>query len=144
MNINGTTVLITGACGGIGSSLLEEFVQRGSKKIYAASIKMDNLENLQKKYGSIIIPVKLDVTNVDDILACRNRCHDINMLINNAGVECATSFLSERSIKASSLEMAVNYFGVHHLCYAFWDALKEKKSAAIINMLSIASFTLIL
>ena len=144
MNISGKTILITGASGGIGSSLLEQFVSRGAKKIYAADLRMEGLEVLKKKFGDIIIPVKLDVTNTQDIQLCRNLCEDVDVLINNAGVEFATSFLSEGSIKASSIEMAVNYFGVHHLCHSFWDLLKEKQSSAIVNILSIASFSLIL
>lgn len=97
-----------------------------------------------KKYGDIIVPLKLDVTNAQDIKFCQNLCKDVDILINNAGVEFATSFLSEGSVKASSIEMAVNYFGVHNLCFSFWNLLKEKKSSAIVNILSIASFSLIL
>lgn len=144
MHILDKTILITGASGGIGSSLLEQFVSRGVKKIYAADLRVESVDVLKKKFGEIIIPVKLDVTNIQDIKSCRNLCEDVDILINNAGVEFATSFLSEGSIKASSIEMAVNYFGVHHLCVSFWELLKEKKSSAIVNILSIASFSMIL
>lgn len=144
MNIANKTILITGASGGIGSSLVEELIHRKAKKIYAADLRLDSLASLQDKFGKIIIPVKLDVTNAEDIQSCRTLCDDTDILINNAGVECAKSFLNENSIKASSLEMAVNYFGVHHLSYSFWDLLKEKESSAIVNILSIASFALIL
>jgi len=144
MIIAGKTILITGASGGIGSCLLDQFISRKAKKIYAADLNKDSLEILKAQYGDIIAPIKLDVTNQNDVQSCRNICEDIDILINNAGVEYAKSFLSEGSIRASSIEMAVNYFGVHNLCFSFWDALKEKESPAIINILSIASFSLIL
>lgn len=143
MNITGKVILITGACGGIGSSLIDEFVLRKAKKIYAADLQIEPTLSLKKKYGDIISPLKLDVTNIQDVKACRESCDDIEILINNAGVELAKSFLSEGSLNASHIETAVNYFGVHNLCTSFWDILNKKKSAAIVNMLSIASFSLI-
>lgn len=142
--IEDAIVLITGASGGIGIVLLEECIKRKAKKIYATDLKMENLEPLYKKYPNLVVPVKLDVTNLDEVLKCRNLCDDTEILINNAGVECATPFVGEKSLKAGQFEMAVNYFGVHNLCYLFWDLLHTKKSACIVNMLSIASFTLIL
>lgn len=138
------TILITGACGGIGECLIYEFLLRNVKKIYAADLSKDRLDILQLKYGNIIHPIKLDVTKEDDIIACKEQCDDIDMLFNNAGIECATGFLHEKSIKASFLEMSVNYFGVHNLCLSFWQSLKSKESAAIVNILSIASIALIL
>lgn len=144
MNLNDRTILITGACGGIGSNLLQQFINRKVKKIYAADLRVDGVEILKEKHGDIIVPIKLDVTNMQDVQSCQHLCADVDILINNAGVEYAKSFLSDGSIKASSIEMAVNYFGVHNLCFSFWNLLKEKKSAAIVNILSIASFSLIL
>lgn len=105
---------------------------------------MDNLEPLYKENPDIVVPVKLDVTDIDDVLKCRKLCGDTEILFNNAGVECATRFIGEKSLKAAQFEMAVNYFGVHNLCSSFWDMLNTKQSACIVNMLSIASFTLIL
>lgn len=144
MDIQDKVVLITGACGGIGSSLLEEFIARKAKKIYAAGINVEKLQQIQEKYPAIVQPIKLDVTNLDDVLLCHEQCSDTDILVNNAGVECATRFLGEKSLKAAQFEMSVNYFGVHNLCHAFWDSLQQKQSAAIVNVLSIASFTLIL
>lgn len=144
MRIKNSTVLITGACGGIGSSLLEECINKQAKKIYAAGINMDNLNALKIKYPEKVIPVKLDVTNINDVIACHEMCSDTDILINNAGVECATRFLGEKSLKASQFEMSVNYFGVHNLCHTFWESLKSKNSACIVNMLSIGSFTIVM
>jgi len=107
MDIADKTILITGACGGIGSSLLEQFVNRKAKKIYAADLRVDGVDVFIKKYGDIIVRLKLDVTNAEDIQSCQSLCEDVDILINNAGVEFATSFLSNGSIKASSIEMAV-------------------------------------
>lgn len=82
----------------------------------------------------------MDVTQQEDIDNCRIRCEDIDILINNAGVELAFPVTSMGSLKAAKIEINVNFLGVHSLCVAFWDILKNKESASILNMLSIASF----
>mgnify|MGYP000022236890 CR=1 FL=1 len=137
MIIKGKTVLITGASGGIGKCLVQEFLNRGAAKIYAADLNVDTLTCHAK-----IFPIKLDVTQLADIENCRQRCSDTDILINNAGVELASPVFSQSPFKAK-LEMDVNCLGVHNLCVAFWDTLKNKESAAIINILSIASFVVI-
>jgi NADP-dependent 3-hydroxy acid dehydrogenase YdfG len=133
MKLKGKVVLITGANGGIGSALVVELLKRGVAKIYAADLRpietpCDN-----------VIPVRLDITNPDDIEACRVLCCDIDVLINNAGVEIPSAINSAQSVKAAKLEMNVNCLGLHALSVAFWDTLATKESL-IINMLSIASF----
>lgn len=144
MQIKNSIVLITGASGGIGSSLLEEFISRKANKVYATDINTNNLNTLKEKYPEKVIPIKLDITNINDVIACREMCADTDILINNAGVECAIRFLGNTSLKASQFEMAVNYFGVHNLCHAFWNTLKQKQSACIVNMLSIGSFAIVM
>lgn len=140
----GATALITGASGGIGAALVEECITRKVKKIYATDINLSRLAFLQQQYPDIVVPLKLDVTNIEAVTDCQKQCSDVDILFNNAGIECATNFLDEKALKAASLEMAVNYIGVHNLCHAFWHGLKAKPSACIVNILSVASFILIL
>lgn len=90
---------------------------------------------LKQKHPDKVVPVKLDVTKINDVIACYELCKDTEILVNNAGVECATRFLGEKSLKASQFEMAVNYFGVHNLCHTFWNSLKSKQSASDVWML---------
>jgi len=140
MNIKGKTVLITGAGGGIGKCLVQSFIENGAIKIYAADLNIESLNELKARYDNKVIPIKLDVTKQEDIENCRHICEDIDILINNAGVELAFPVMSEHALKAAKIEINVNFLGVHSLCVAFWDVLKSKESASIINMLSIASF----
>ncbi|MBA2654363.1 MAG: SDR family NAD(P)-dependent oxidoreductase [Gammaproteobacteria bacterium] len=107
-------------------------------------INIDNLKALHTTYPDLVVPINLDVTDINNVLECQKLCGDTDILFNNAGVECATRFTDEKSLQAAQFEMAVNYFGVHNLCHAFWDALKSQQSACIVNILSVASFTLIL
>lgn len=141
MNIKDKIVLITGAGGGIGACLVEEFFDRGAAKIYAADLNVDGLNKLKNKYENIVT-LKLDVTQQDDINNSVAICADVDILINNAGVELASPVFAANSVKAAKLEMSVNCLGLHSLSVAFWDILKTKESC-IMNMLSIASFVYI-
>ena len=54
MNLKNKKVLITGATGGIGNSLVEKFCNLGSS-ILATGTNEEKLENLKKKFPNIII-----------------------------------------------------------------------------------------
>ncbi len=133
MIIKNKVILITGANGGIGRCLVKELLFRGASKIYAADL------SLEVSLHTSIVPIKLNVTSAEDIEACRLLCSDVDILINNAGVEIAAPVFSDKSLKGAKLEMDVNCLGLHALTAAFWDLLLTKESA-VINMLSIASF----
>lgn len=136
-------VLLTGASGGIGSALVDVLVDRGVRKIYATDLKMSTLLPLQTKYPKVVVPMQLDITNLEAVKACHQSCGDIHILINNAGVEFATRFIGDKSIQTANLEMNVNYHGTHNMCATFFASLLNKPSSCIVNMLSVASFTLI-
>ena len=136
-------ILLTGAAGGIGRALVDVLVQRGAAKIYVTDLKLANLTFLKEKYPSKVIAQELDVTNLSSVKACHDVCKDTDILINNAGVEFATRFIGEKSVKAASIEMAVNYHGIHNLCDVFWPSLLKRTNPSIVNMLSVASFTMI-
>ena len=60
MNLKDKKILITGATGGIGNSLVEKFDKLGSK-ILATGTNEEKLNNLKKKHPNIIIEkFKLD------------------------------------------------------------------------------------
>ena len=139
MIIKDKVILITGACGGIGKCLVDEFLARGAAKIYAADMSIDNLNFVMAECGDKVFPIKLDVTSREDIAVFSAFCSDVDILVNNAGVEKASKVFEERAVVLGKLEMSVNCLGLHALTAAFWGLLKAKESA-VINMLSIASF----
>ncbi len=98
--IKNSTILITGADGGIGTALVEECLKQGAKKIYATGLKLENLDHIFKNYDNVF-PVELDVTNPKQIVECAKECSDTNLLINNAGVEFKVPFIAEKSSQAA-------------------------------------------
>ena len=139
MDIQDKTIFITGGTGGIGGALVTELERLGARKIYATYLRSE--DKLQDTDRICYLP--LDVTNEEQIMMTAERCADVDIVINNAGVEMATSFTQERSTRAAELEMKVNFHGSHYMAYHFLPYLKQKQEAMLINVLSIGSFVLV-
>jgi short-subunit dehydrogenase len=141
--IENNVVLITGADGGIGSALVEELIKRKVKKIYATGTKKESVFKLKEKAPQTIEPLVLDVTNTENIAQCVNACNDLNILINNAGVELKIPFTEKNAQKAAEFEMKVNYLGVIEMINQFTPILSKNNNAHIINIMSLASVAII-
>src|SRR5262245_13594655 len=84
--IDGSVALVTGANRGIGRALTEALLERGAKRVYAAARDPKLLGDLTARYGSRVVPLKLDVTKADDVAEVARRAADVELLFNNAGV----------------------------------------------------------
>jgi NAD(P)-dependent dehydrogenase (short-subunit alcohol dehydrogenase family) len=87
-----------------------------------------------------VVPIKLDVTNPDDVAAAARACGDVTLLINNAGIAATGGFLAEDSIEASQRHLDTNFFGPLRLTRAFAPILAQHGGGAILNVLSVASW----
>jgi NADP-dependent 3-hydroxy acid dehydrogenase YdfG len=139
MKIEQRTVLITGADGGIGTALLAEFIKRNVKKVYATGLSMDKLEVLAVQYPGKVVPLLLDVTDEMAVKHIVGKCSDLDLLVNNAGVELKSSFIGENAAKKALFEMKVNYIGVLSLINELLPCLKKNAPSAIVNILSVGS-----
>jgi hypothetical protein len=66
--IEGAVALVTGANRGIGRALTEALLTRGVRKVYAAA---RNPETLRALHDERFVPLRLDVTDLDQVLAAR-------------------------------------------------------------------------
>lgn len=76
----GSTVLITGANRGLGRALVAEALERGARRVYAAS--RQPFAHPDER----VIPLVLDVTDVDALAAAVEHVEGLDILFNNAGV----------------------------------------------------------
>lgn len=134
MNITNATVLITGANRGIGLAFARQVLARGARKVYAGA----------RDPASVTLPgveaIRLDVTRPEDVAAAAQRCGDVTLLINNAGIAQVGGFFAEGGIEAARAQLETNFFGPWRLSQAFAPVLAAHGGGAIVNVLSIASW----
>lgn len=134
MKIEGSIALVTGANRGLGKAYVEALRAGGADKIYAGVRQPSDFAD------SRVIPIRLDVTSRADVESAAQRCQDVNILINNAGVMLKSPMLAEGSDVSMRREMEVNVFGVLAMIRAFAPILANNGGGAIANMLSVVSW----
>ena len=82
--------ILTGATGGLGASFIEELLKESLDEIWAIGRNKEKLDNLKNKYGDIIYPIVMDLSDEDSIKEIkgllRDKKPDVKFLINNAGM----------------------------------------------------------
>jgi NAD(P)-dependent dehydrogenase (short-subunit alcohol dehydrogenase family) len=136
VNISDARVLVTGANRGLGKAFVEELLKRGAAVVYAAARNPETIDVGDDR----VIPIRLDITNPDDVREAASRCADVTVLINNAGAMLRSPLLAATDAGAARSEMETNYFGTLAMCRVFAPVLTENGGGAIVNMLSVASW----
>lgn len=139
MQIQDSVVLVTGANRGIGEAFVMALLDSEAGKIYAAARDAGALSALADRGRGRLEVLELDITRQDMVEAAAGRCTDVNLLINNAGVNFNTPLVAVETLEHARIEMETNYFGTLRMCRAFAPILKANGGGAIVNMLSILS-----
>jgi len=142
MNLKNKKILITGATGGIGNSLVEKFNNLGSI-ILATGTNEEKLNNLKKKFTNIHIEkFKLDEHGkiekfIDDI---NQKLGGIDILINNAGItlDNLSVRLTEENWKKV---LDINLTSTFLMCKFAIKKMLKNKYGKIINITSIVGHT---
>jgi hypothetical protein len=129
--IKGSVVLITGASGAIAQALIAALTARGAAKIYAAARDVSGLTA-----SANLVPIKMDVTSDDDVAKAAAVATDVTLLINNAGVNHNTSFMTAPDLKIAKEEIEANYLAPLRMTRAFAPALIAN-GGAVLNLLTI-------
>jgi NAD(P)-dependent dehydrogenase (short-subunit alcohol dehydrogenase family) len=134
MKLSGAVALVTGANRGLGRAFTRALVQRGVARVYAGA----------RDPGSVsdpgVEPIRLDVTNADDIAAAAAACGDVTLLITNAGVSTGRSLLGAPTLADARAELDVNYLGTLAMSRAFAPVLGRNGGGTLVNVLSVLSF----
>lgn len=136
MKLNNKTALVTGANRGIGLAIVNALLGKGVKKVYAAARDPEKLPAFNDKR---VVPLKIDITNPDQVRQAADIATDVDLLINNAGVAAFSSLLSGPRDLVER-DMNTNYFGTLDMVRAFVPVLESKDDAAIVNIVTIAAF----
>ena len=133
MNIQDSTVLVTGANRGIGKSFADALLERGATKVYAAARDVATVADPR------LVPVQLDVTDPDRVAAVAHELDDVQVIVNNAGVLNVSIPLSA-SLDTARLELDTNYLSLVSMTQAFAPMLERNGGGAFVNVLSIFSW----
>ncbi|WP_213953760.1 SDR family NAD(P)-dependent oxidoreductase [Variovorax sp. dw_954] len=135
MKIQNAIALVTGANRGIGLELVQQLLAAGARKVYATARNTASLDALAKAHPGRLELLTLDITRAEQIDAAKARCTDVNLLVNNAGINRHQGFLSAGSLDDAQAEVTTNYLGTLAMCRAFAPQLDG--NGAIVNMMSI-------
>jgi NAD(P)-dependent dehydrogenase (short-subunit alcohol dehydrogenase family)/uncharacterized protein YndB with AHSA1/START domain len=123
------TILVTGANRGIGLALVEEALNRGAKRVYAA------MRNPVPHPDGRVITLPLDVTDAAQIKAAVQKIDSLDVVINNAGLGTYED-LADRT--ALENHLAVNLYGPYDVTLAVLPLLSRSRGD-VINLLSLAA-----
>ena len=138
MDITKATVLVTGTYRGMGRKIVRCLVEAGAPKIYAAARDPAKAADLAEGTGVEVIG--LDITDPDQVAAAAARCSNVDLLINNAGVNRNRPYIGEvEALENARAEMEVNYFGTLSMIRAFAPVLAANGGGMIVCMLSLLS-----
>ena len=135
MNVKDSVALVTGANRGVGAAFVRALLDRGAAKVYAAMRGTDGYEAPDGR----VQPIAVDVTDHDRIARAAAECGDVNLLVNNAGVNHNQPISAGAAQENARDEMDVNFFGTMEMCRQFAPVLGGNGGGAIVNMLSILS-----
>lgn len=137
MQIKGSVAFVTGANRGIGKAYVKALLAAGAAKVYAAA---RNPADIVAAAG--VVPVKLDVTNADDIAAAVALAQDATLVINNAGISSVRFSDQNAGVDVSRLreEIEVNAIAPLQITLAFAPVLAANGGGAVVNMHSALSW----
>lgn len=134
MELRNAVVLVTGANRGLGRVFVQIALARGAKKVYAAARQPETID-----LGGAT-PIRLDVTRAEDALAAAGIAHDVNLVINNAGISVAGGVTNADGMAVLQRQYQTNCLGLLHMAQAFAPVLHANGGGAMVNMLSALSW----
>lgn len=136
-----TTALVTGASAGFGAAITRRLVAEGHRVI-AAARRLERLESLAAELGPALLPIALDVTDRDAVLALPGSLpagwQEVDVLVNNAGLALGASPVWETRIEDWEQMIATNNTGLVRLTRVLVPGMRERNRGHIINLSSTA------
>jgi NAD(P)-dependent dehydrogenase (short-subunit alcohol dehydrogenase family) len=136
--IQGSVALVTGANRGIGRALTEALLIRGARKVYATA---RDPRAITIEGEARLIPLRLDVTDADQIREVAELASDVELFFSNAGVALAGGIADSTALDHARREIEVNYLGPLRLLHHLAPSLAKNGGGAVVNIGSLAGLT---
>ena len=124
--LNGATVLVTGANGGIGTHFVREALARGAAKVYATA-RTPRIWDDER-----VVALPLDVTDASSIEAVVAAAPDVTILINNAGASPASVGILNHTESEIRDNIETNFVGPLMLARAYAALLSAQQGGTAI------------
>jgi len=138
IQFEGKTVLVTGGAQGLGAAIAEAFVAAGANLIIW-DISADALKatsaRLVEISGRKVVTHIVDVSRADDVRAAVQRLDEVDVLVNNAGIQLKKSAL-DLTPEDWRRVLAVDLDSVLFCSQAVAPGMIKRRGGAIINISS--------
>lgn len=141
--LKGKNAIVTGANGGIGRAITEEFAQCGAN-VWACA-RTPNVEfeawlaELSERYGVAVKPCYFTLGDEDSMSRGLQEIfdtkHPVHILVNNAGTTAVSTVL-ETSMENLRHTFEINYFSQIFLCQKVFRRMLRTRKGAIVNISS--------
>jgi 3-oxoacyl-[acyl-carrier protein] reductase len=141
VNLEGKVALVTGAARGIGQAIADTLAMNGARVIYADIDLETARQSAAKSPGALAL--RMDVTDereVDSVMAAiLQRCGQLDILINNAGVNTLAHRVNIDQFPTAEWEriLRVDLTGLFQVSRAAARPMLAQKSGRIINVSSV-------
>ena len=142
-NLNNKNIIVTGASGGIGNSIVEKLNEKGAN-ILASGTKLEKLERLKSKFNNIKI-LNFDISQTTKIEEFIQNATDqlggtLDCIVNNAGVT-QDNLAIRMSIEEWKKVIDINLTSTFLLSKFSIKKMIKNKSGKIINITSVVGHT---
>ena len=142
-DLNNKNIIVTGASGGIGNSIIEKLNEKGAN-ILASGTKLEKLEELRSKFNKIKI-LRFDIsqsTKIEEFIenATDQLGGNLDCIVNNAGVT-QDNLAIRMSIEEWKKVIDINLTSTFLLSKYSIKKMLKSKSGKIINITSVVGHT---
>ena len=142
-DLNKKNIIVTGASGGIGNSIIEKLYEKGAN-ILASGTKLEKLEELRSKFDKIKI-LRFDIsqgTKIEEFIenATDQLGGNLDCIVNNAGVT-QDNLAIRMSIEEWKKVIDINLTSTFLLSKYSIKKMLKNKSGKIINITSVVGHT---
>tara|TARA_Y100000992_G_C21178621_1_gene449565 strand:- start:18 stop:755 length:738 start_codon:yes stop_codon:yes gene_type:complete len=143
INLKNKNVIVTGASGGIGNSIVEKLDETGAN-ILASGTKVEKLEELKSKFNKIKI-LKFDISQIDKLdkfieNATNELGGKLDCIVNNAGIT-QDNLAIRMSLDEWKKVIDLNLTATFLLSKEAIKKMLKNKSGKIINITSVVGHT---
>ncbi|WP_142828416.1 SDR family NAD(P)-dependent oxidoreductase [Planococcus soli] len=141
MNLDNKVAIVTGAGGGMGKVVVEQFLAQGAK-VAGIDIQVDGLAELETQYPGQLLVIEGNLTDEQSVENAVKKTADlfgqVDVLANVAGIAQAATDIENVSLKDWERIMSINSTAVFLTSRAVVPYMKQQNSGSIINIASVS------